>query len=95
LAAGGRGVPVPLTDKERRIVDAVAPSLIEKGLLFVGLDVIGSYLTEVNVTSPTCVRELDAHMRKEMQSGQSPASGYTPGIADTYLDALEVAMKHP
>ena len=50
LAAGGRGVPVAITDKERRIVDAVSPYLLERGLLFVGLDVIGSYLTEINVT---------------------------------------------
>ena len=61
LAAGGRGVAVPVTRIEKRIVDAVSPFLMQKGLLFVGLDVIGEYLTEINVTSPTCVRELDAH----------------------------------
>ena len=59
LAAGGRGVAMPLTDRERWICSQVAPVLREKGLLFVGLDVIGDYLTEINVTSPTCVRELD------------------------------------
>jgi glutathione synthase len=60
LAAGGKGVGVALTDRDRWIVAQVAPSLREKGLLFVGLDVIGDWLTEINVTSPTCVRELDA-----------------------------------
>ena len=59
LAAGGSGVAMPLTDRERWICSKVAPVLREKGLLFVGLDVIGDYLTEINVTSPTCVRELD------------------------------------
>ena len=59
LAAGGSGVAMPLTDRERWICSQVAPVLREKGLLFVGLDVIGDYLTEINVTSPTCVRQLD------------------------------------
>lgn len=60
LAAGGRGVGVPLGERERWICAQVAPRLREMGLLFVGLDVIGDYLTEINVTSPTCARELDA-----------------------------------
>jgi len=60
LAAGGKGVGVPLSERDRWIVAQVAPALREKGLLFVGLDVIGDWLTEINVTSPTCVRELDA-----------------------------------
>jgi len=59
LAAGGRGVAQPLTARDQWIVDQVAPTLKEKGLLFVGLDVIGDYLTEINVTSPTCAREID------------------------------------
>ncbi len=59
LAAGGEGIGVELTDRDRWICDQVAPLLIEKGLIFVGIDVIGDYLTEVNVTSPTCIRELD------------------------------------
>ncbi len=59
LAAGGRGEGVPLSDRDRWIVEQVAPTLRERGLWFVGLDVIGDYLTEINVTSPTCVRELD------------------------------------
>lgn len=59
LAAGGTGVAQPLTERDQWIVDQVSPTLVEKGLLFVGLDVIGDYLTEINVTSPTCVREID------------------------------------
>jgi glutathione synthase len=60
LAAGGSGVGVPLSERDRWICRQVGPALREKGLLFVGLDVIGDYLTEINVTSPTCIRELDA-----------------------------------
>lgn len=60
LAAGGTAKGVPLSDNDRWICEQVGPSLKEKGLLFVGLDVIGNYLTEINVTSPTCIRELDA-----------------------------------
>lgn len=59
LAAGGEGVGVELTDRDRWICKQVAPLLKAKGLIFVGIDVIGDYLTEVNVTSPTCIRELD------------------------------------
>ena len=60
LAAGGRGEPRELSERDRWIAAQVGPALREMGLLFVGLDVIGDYLTEINVTSPTCVRELDA-----------------------------------
>ncbi len=59
LAAGGRGVGVPLSDRDRWIAAELAPELRRRGLVFVGLDVIGDWLTEVNVTSPTCIRELD------------------------------------
>jgi glutathione synthase len=59
LAAGGRGEGVELTEHDRWICDQVGPRLRELGLLFVGLDVIGDFLTEINVTSPTCIRELD------------------------------------
>jgi glutathione synthase len=59
LAAGGRGEGVPLSERDRWIAAEVAPQLRRRGLRFVGLDVIGDYLTEINVTSPTCVRELD------------------------------------
>lgn len=60
LAAGGRGEGVPLSERDRWISAQVGPELTRHGMLLVGLDVIGDYLTEVNVTSPTCVRELDA-----------------------------------
>ena len=59
LAAGGRGEGVPLSQRDRWIVSQVAEELRQRGLLFVGLDVIGDYLTEINVTSPTCARELE------------------------------------
>ncbi len=59
LAAGGRGEARPLSEKDRWIAAQVGPTLREKGLLFVGLDVIGEHLTEINVTSPTCIREID------------------------------------
>jgi glutathione synthase len=59
LAAGGRGEARPLSERDRWIAAQVGPTLREKGLLFVGLDVIGDYLTEINVTSPTCIREID------------------------------------
>lgn len=75
LAAGGRGVGVPLSPRDRWICEQVGPVLREKGLLFVGLDVIGDYLTEINVTSPTCIRELDAL--------------YGLNIAGQFLDVVE------
>lgn len=59
LAAGGTGRAQPITERDRWIANQVGPTLREKGLLFVGIDVIGDYLTEINVTSPTCVREID------------------------------------
>lgn len=59
LAAGGNGVAMPLTDTERQVAEVVAPIVKEKGLMFVGLDLIGGRITEINVTSPTCVREID------------------------------------
>ncbi len=60
LAAGGRGEGRPLTDRDRWIAEQLGDELRRRGLLFVGIDVIGDYLTEVNVTCPTCIRELDA-----------------------------------
>ncbi|TVO70842.1 glutathione synthase [Sedimenticola selenatireducens] len=60
LAAGGTGQGIPLSEQDRWIALQVGPSLRQKGILFAGLDVIGDYLTEINVTSPTCIRELDA-----------------------------------
>ncbi len=59
LAAGGRGEGVPLSARDEWICNQVGPILRDKGIIFAGLDVIGHYLTEINVTSPTCIRELD------------------------------------
>jgi glutathione synthase len=59
LAAGGRGEGVPLSARDRWIAAQVGPTLKSKGIVFAGLDVIGDFLTEINVTSPTCIRELD------------------------------------
>ena len=60
LAAGGRGEGRPLSERDRWIAAQVGPEMLRRGMRFVGLDVIGDWLTEVNVTSPTCIRELDA-----------------------------------
>lgn len=79
LAAGAKGVAHPLTERDRWIANRVGPILREKGLLFVGLDVIGDYLTEINVTSPTCIREL------EDQCGLK--------IADHLIDVIEKKLK--
>jgi glutathione synthase len=76
LAAGGTGTGVPLSERDRWICAQVGPVLREKGLLFVGLDVIGDYLTEINVTSPTCIRELDR------QYGLHISAGLMDAIAD-------------
>jgi len=79
LAAGGRGVGVELSDRDRWICEQVSPTLMKKGLLFVGLDVIGEYLTEINVTSPTCIRELD--------------SQYNINISARLMDAIEQKLQ--
>ena len=81
LAAGGKGVAQPLTDQDYWIVAQVAPTLKAKGLLFVGLDVIGNFLTEINVTSPTCARELD--------------KAYNTGIGSRLMDAIERKLAPP
>ena len=60
LAAGGRGVAQPLSDSDRAITDIVGPELIKRNILFAGLDIIGDRLTEINVTSPTCIKEINA-----------------------------------
>lgn len=75
LAAGGTGRPQPLSDRDRWIAEQVAPELKARGILFAGLDVIGDYLTEINVTSPTCVREIDA--------------GYDLDVAGQLMDCIE------
>jgi glutathione synthase len=79
LAAGGRGEARPLTERDRWIAAQVGPTLREKGLLFVGLDVIGDYLTEINVTSPTCIREIDA--------------AYNTDIGGKLMDAIDRKLK--
>lgn len=68
LAAGGKGVVQPISAKDRWIAEQVAPKLREKGLIFVGIDVIGDYLTEINVTSPTCLREIAAATGRDLAS---------------------------
>jgi len=75
LAAGARGVAQPLTPRHKEIAAALGPALAQRGLLVVGLDVIGDWLTEVNVTSPTCFREI------QDQTGDD--------VAGMFLDALE------
>jgi len=74
LAAGGRGEGVDLSKRDLWICEQLGPALREQGLMFVGLDVIGDYLTEINVTSPTCIRELD--------------SIYNADIAGQFLDSI-------
>jgi glutathione synthase len=78
LAAGGKGVAQALTDADRRIAEALAPVLAARGLLLVGLDVIGDKMTEINVTSPTCFQEI-------MQQ-----TGFDVGAV--FIDALEAAV---
>lgn len=75
LAAGGRGESRPLAERDYWICAQVKETLINKGLFFVGLDVIGDYLTEINVTSPTCIRELDKN--------------HSLNIAGLLMDAIE------
>jgi glutathione synthase len=79
LAAGGTGKGVELTENDIWICSQVGPSLREQGLLFVGLDVIGPYLTEINVTSPTCIRELDKL--------------YSTDIASQVIDAISARLE--
>ena len=80
LAAGGRGEGRPLSDRDRWIAAQVGPEMRRRGMLFVGLDVIGDYLTEVNVTSPTCARELD--------------QWFGLNIAGTLFDAIEARREN-
>ncbi|MES2843332.1 MAG: glutathione synthase [Pseudomonadota bacterium] len=78
LAVGGKGVAQPLSDTDRAIAEAIAPTLAERGLLLVGLDMIGDKVTEINVTSPTCFQEIQQQMGFDV-----PAM---------FVDALEAAM---
>ncbi len=66
LAAGGRGEGRELTPRDRWIAEQVGPELKRRGLIFVGIDIIGDYLTEINVTCPTCIRELDAQFSTDI-----------------------------
>jgi glutathione synthase len=75
LAAGGTGIAMPVSEREKAIGEALAPVLLERGLLLVGLDVIGQYLTEINVTSPTCFQEI------------TQQTGFD--VAGMFIDALE------
>jgi glutathione synthase len=79
LAAGARGEGVELSTRDLWICEQVGPELRRRGLLFVGIDVIGDYLTEINVTSPTCIRELD--------------SLYDLNIAGELLDSIEKRLR--
>ena len=78
LAVGGTGLVKPLSERDLWIAEQVSPVLKEKGLIFVGLDVIGDYLTEINVTSPTCVREIDKL--------------HNTAIGETLMEAIEVRL---
>ncbi|MCB1639104.1 MAG: glutathione synthase [Thiothrix sp.] len=78
LAAGATGVGVALTEREHEICSAIGPALKERGLMFVGLDVIGDWVTEINVTSPTGIRELEHQ--------------YQANIAGLLLDAIETEL---
>lgn len=79
LAAGGTGRAQPLTERDRWIVSQVADTLVAKGLLFVGLDVIGDHLTEINVTSPTCAREIN--------------TAFNTDIGGLLMDAIEKRLQ--
>jgi glutathione synthase len=78
LAAGGKGVAMPLTETEKRIAERLAPILNQRGLFLVGLDLIGGYLTEINVTSPTCFVEI------------TEQSGFD--VSQFFIKALEKAL---
>jgi len=79
LAKGGSSKGVPLSERDRWVCSQVAPELIKRGILFAGLDIIGDWLSEVNVTSPTCIRELDAE--------------FGLNIAGQLFDGVEAMMK--
>ena len=81
LAAGGKGVAQPLSERDREIAHALGPTLAARGLLLVGLDIIGECLTEVNVTSPTCFREI------------TDQTGFD--VAAMFMDALTQALQYP
>jgi glutathione synthase len=74
LAAGGTGIAHELSDRDRQIAEAIGPVLFKRGLMLVGIDVIGRHLTEINVTSPTCMVEI------RQQSGFDAASAFISAI---------------
>ena len=74
LAAGGKGVAQPLSARDREIAETLAPILIKRGLMLVGIDVIGDCLTEINVTSPTCMVEI------RQQTGFDAAAAFITAI---------------
>ncbi|MDH5610936.1 MAG: glutathione synthase [Gammaproteobacteria bacterium] len=80
LAAGGSGIGIKLTERDHWICTQVGPRLREMGILFAGIDVIGDYLTEINITSPTCIRELDRQFNLD--------------IAGQLMDCIEQHIKH-
>jgi glutathione synthase len=80
LAAGGRGEARPISEDDLKVAQAVAPTLKEKGLIFVGLDIIGNKLTEINVTAPTCVKEIEA--------------AFDISIMDKFYEAIEEKLAH-
>jgi glutathione synthase len=79
LAAGGKGVAQAISARDQAIAEALGPILAQRGLLLVGMDVIGDCLTEINVTSPTCFQEI------------FDQTGFD--VAAMFMDALEVAAK--
>ena len=81
LAVGGKGVAQPISQRDREIAEALGPLLAARGLLLVGLDVIGDCLTEINVTSPTCFQEI------------TDQTGFN--VAGMFMDALEAAARAP
>ena len=81
LAAGGKGVAQPLSDENRAVAEAIGPVLAARGLLLVGLDMIGNHVTEINVTSPTCFQEI------------TDQTGFD--VAAMFVDALQAAMVKP
>jgi glutathione synthase len=80
LAAGAQGVGRPLTDRDRWLAAQIGPTLAQRGMLFVGLDVIGGFVTEINVTSPTGIRELDKQ--------------FHTNIGDLLMQAIEGRLRH-
>ena len=80
LAKGALAKGIELSERDKYIVDSITPFLKREGIIFAGIDVIGKYLTEINVTSPTCIRELDKI--------------YNMNIAKNLLDCLEKKISH-